>query len=74
MGKCICPNCKSKDIIPIIYGYPTPETMKSAEVGTIKYFAYPMRSREILDKEITHIQAEKVNQFYNEIMALSSLD
>jgi hypothetical protein len=32
-----CPKCGSKkDVIPIVYGYPTAQTMKEAEKGNIK--------------------------------------
>lgn len=36
MGKCICPNCKSYNIIPVVYGYPSPEAFDEAENGNIK--------------------------------------
>ena len=28
---CICPKCKSNNVIPIMYGYPAPEAMEEAE-------------------------------------------
>ena len=34
--RCICPKCKSNNIIPILYGYPAPEAMKEAEKGNLK--------------------------------------
>lgn len=30
-----CPKCKSENIVKIIYGYPSPSTMKKAERGKI---------------------------------------
>ena len=33
MSKCICPKCKSNNIIPIMYGYPTHEAFEEAEKG-----------------------------------------
>jgi len=33
---CICPKCKSNNIIPIMYGYPTYEAFEEAEKGNIK--------------------------------------
>ena len=30
-----CPKCKSKDIVPISYGYPTDETMDKADRGEV---------------------------------------
>ena len=36
MAKCICPNCKSENIIPIMYGYPAPEAMEAAVAGELK--------------------------------------
>lgn len=36
MSKCICPKCKSNNIIPIMYGYPTHEAFEEAEKGNIK--------------------------------------
>ena len=38
--------------------------------GTIKYFAYPMRSRRILDKEIVHIEKDRVMDFYQSVIWL----
>ena len=140
MAKCICPKCKSDNIIPIAYGYPAKETMELADAGkvklggcqvyidgcqmpdkfcktcehewsmdhfvaedivkvrfrywanwgfidphqeteeqwayeifpdgTIKYFAYPMGSRKVLDKEVAQISPEKVEDFYNEVIWL----
>lgn len=31
-----CPKCKSKKVIPIVYGLPTYETFKSSEEGKIE--------------------------------------
>ena len=36
MGKCICPKCKSENIVPIIYGDPSHETLEEAEKGNLK--------------------------------------
>lgn len=36
MAKCICPKCKSENIIPIMYGYPAPEAMEAATAGELK--------------------------------------
>ena len=36
MAKCICPKCKSENIIPIMYGYPAPEAMEAAVAGELK--------------------------------------
>ena len=36
MGCCICPKCKSNNVIPIMYGYPAPSVMDEAEMGKIK--------------------------------------
>lgn len=33
---CICPKCKSNNVIPIMYGYPAPEAMEEAEKGNLK--------------------------------------
>ena len=33
---CICPKCKSKNVIPIMYGHPTPEVVEDAEKGNLK--------------------------------------
>ncbi len=31
-----CPKCGSLDVVPILYGYPLPETMDAAEKGLIE--------------------------------------
>lgn len=31
----VCPRCKSKNVIPIFYGYPSTRMMKRAEQGEI---------------------------------------
>ena len=138
---CICPKCKSNNVIPIMYGYPAPEAMEEAEKGnlklggcmiydidgggmadrycedcenewcvddflvedivkvrfrywsnwecydletikedqwafevfpdgTIKYFAYPRASRRVLDKEVVHIETERVLDFYQNLIWL----
>ncbi len=36
MGKCICPKCKSENIVPIMYGYPSNEAFEEAEKGNLK--------------------------------------
>ncbi len=36
MAKCVCPKCKSDNIIPIVYGYPAKETMELADAGKVK--------------------------------------
>ena len=36
MAKCICPKCKSENIIPIMSGYPDPEAMEAAVAGELK--------------------------------------
>lgn len=36
MGKCICPKCKSENIAPIMYGYPSREAFEEAEKGNLK--------------------------------------
>lgn len=36
MGNCICPKCKSSDVIPIMYGYPSQEAVEMAEQGKLK--------------------------------------
>ena len=36
MAKCICPKCKSENIIPIMYGYPAPEAMEAAVAVELK--------------------------------------
>lgn len=36
MANCICPKCGSKNIIPIMYGYPAPEAFEESEKGNIK--------------------------------------
>lgn len=36
MGRCICPQCKSNNIIPIMYGMPAPEAFEEAEKGNLK--------------------------------------
>ena len=33
---CICPKCKSNNVIPIMYGCPAPEAMEEAEKGNLK--------------------------------------
>lgn len=35
-GKCICPKCKSENIISIMYGYPVPEAMEAVTAGELK--------------------------------------
>ena len=39
---CVCPKCKSNNIIPIMYGYPTHDAFEEAEKGNydkaLKYF------------------------------------
>ena len=32
----ICPYCRSKNVIPIIYGFPGPDMFVAAEKGEIK--------------------------------------
>ena len=34
--KIICPKCKSKNIIPIVYGYPSSELFELSEQGKVK--------------------------------------
>ena len=34
--KTICPKCKSKNIIPIMYGYPAPDAVAAAERGEVE--------------------------------------
>lgn len=137
--RCICPKCKSNNVIPIMYGYPAPEAMKEAEKGnlklggckvfiggrqpdryckecenewcidnflvddivkirfrywsnwgcydpesieedqwafevfpdgTIKYFAYSRAGRRILDKEIVHIEKDRIADFYQNLIWL----
>lgn len=36
MKCCICPKCKSKNIIPIMYGYPAPQAWEEVEKGNLK--------------------------------------
>ena len=31
----ICPDCSSTDIVPIAYGFPTPETQKALQRGEV---------------------------------------
>ena len=38
--------------------------------GTIKYFAYPRASRRVLDKEIVHIEKDRVIDFYQNVIWL----
>lgn len=38
--------------------------------GVIRYFAYPMTGRKVLDKDATQITPERVIAFYNEIIML----
>lgn len=40
---CICPKCKSNNVIPIMYGYPAPEAMEEAEKGNLKLGGYRKR-------------------------------
>lgn len=139
MKRVICPNCKSNNIIPIVYGYPTLKTWEEAEKGklklggceiligceqpdlyckeckfewsrgsfsaedivkirfrywlnygcidselksegqwafevfkdgTIKYFAYPIVGRKVLDKDTVHIDKERVTEFYQNVIWL----
>lgn len=37
MSKCICPKCKSNNIIPIMYGYPSHDAFIEAEKGNLKF-------------------------------------
>ena len=37
MGKCICPKCKSENVVPIIYGYPSQEVFEEAEKENLKF-------------------------------------
>ncbi len=136
---CICPKCKSNNIIPIMYGYPAPEAFEKAEKGNlklgvceifigggqpecfckdcehkwcvddflvedivkvrfrywsnwgcyasevlteyqwafevfpdgrVKYFAYPRASRRVLDKEVVHIEKDRVADFYQNVIWL----
>lgn len=138
MGKCICPKCKSENIVPIMYGYPSYEAFEEAEKGniklggcevliddlampdkyckdceyewsldrldsdaitkvrfkywsnwgcyepdsmeenqwafeifadgTIKYYAYPLNSRKVLDKDKAVTDIKQVQDFYNELL------
>lgn len=138
MGKCICPKCKSNNVIPIMYGYPAPDAMEEAEKGNlklggceiyiddckmpdryckdcefewsidrlgvedvtkvrfrywsnwgfydpesihedqwafemlpdgaIKYYAYPMNSRRVLDKDKVQIEGKRVIGFYESLL------
>jgi hypothetical protein len=34
-GKFVCPNCKSDDVIEIVYGLPAQETVETAKRGEI---------------------------------------
>lgn len=36
MSKCICPECKSNNVVPIIYRYPAIKTIEEAEKGNLK--------------------------------------
>jgi hypothetical protein len=31
-----CPNCDSKDIVSIVYGYPGPELFEESDLGKVK--------------------------------------
>ena len=31
----VCPQCRSENVVPIVYGYPGPEAAQSAEQGRI---------------------------------------
>jgi DNA-directed RNA polymerase subunit RPC12/RpoP len=31
-----CPKCASKDVIPVVYGYPGPGLMEASEKGKVK--------------------------------------
>lgn len=35
MGNCICPRCKSKNVVPVIYGYPTSEALAASDRGDV---------------------------------------
>lgn len=35
MGQCICPKCKSNNIISIMYGYSAPSAIEEAERGNL---------------------------------------
>ena len=30
-----CPNCHSRDVVPILYGYPGPEVMEESQEGKV---------------------------------------
>lgn len=36
--------------------------------GTIKYFAYPRASRRVVDKEVVHIEKDRVADFYQNVI------
>jgi hypothetical protein len=36
MKKCICPKCKSNNVVPIVYGFPAPNALEEAEKGNVK--------------------------------------
>ena len=59
------------------WGYYDPESIEedqwAFEVfpdGTVKYFTYPRASRRVLDKEVVHIETEKVMDFYQNVIWL----
>lgn len=140
MKNIICPKCKSKNIIPIVYGYPSLEAMEASEKGLIKlggcvilidgcknpdryckdcgnewsvarllsedvikvrfrywsnwgvydpksveegqwaydiypngtvnYKSYPLAGRRVLNKETAKVDAEKIKNFYDELLML----
>lgn len=35
MGKIICPKCKSKEVVPILYGFPSIEAFEMEEQGLV---------------------------------------
>jgi hypothetical protein len=36
MKKCICPKCKSNNVVLIVYGFPAPNALEEAEKGNVK--------------------------------------
>ena len=58
-------------------GYYDPESIEEGQWafdvfpdGTVKYFAYPRTSRRILDKEVVHIEKDRVIDFYQNVIRL----
>lgn len=57
--ECICPKCKSNNVIPIMYGYPAPEAMEEVEkvISNLVVVKYLL----VVDSQIVSVKTVSMN-------------